>query len=52
MTCNDIANKITRVSKDSQQNHSDAVTNEDNQEIPNEKSPEKRQKIIDEIRLI
>ena len=46
LICNDIANKITRVSKSSSQNNSDTVTNEHNQEIPKEKylSPEKKTK--------
>ena len=48
-----ITNKITKVSKNSKQNNSEAVTNENNKEIPKERyiSPEKRQKIIDDLRL-
>ena len=49
-----MANKITGVSKKSQQNNSETVTNENNKEIPKERyiSPEKRQKNIDHLRLI
>ena len=49
---NKIANKITKVSKSSQQNNSEAVTNEHDKEIPKERciSPEERQEIIDELR--
>ena len=49
-----IANKITTVSKNLQQNNSWTVTNENDQEIPKERSmsPEERQKIIDDLRLI
>ena len=48
------ANKITRVSKKLQQNHSQADTNEHGKEIPEEKyvSPEERREIIDDPRLI
>ena len=54
MICNKIGNKITKVSKNSQQNNSEVVTNENEKEIPKERyiSPEKRQEIIDELRLI
>ena len=50
---NKIANRITGVSKNSQQNNSKTVTNEHDKEIPKERyvSPEKRQKIIDDLRL-
>ena len=43
-----------RVSKNSQQNNSETVTNENDKEIPKERyiSPEERQKIIDNLRLI
>ena len=46
--------KIMVVSKNSQQNNSETVTNEHNKEIPKERyvSLEKRQKIIDNLRLI
>ena len=46
--------KIMKVSKSSQQNHSEAVTNENDKEIPRKRyiSPEARQKIIDNLRLI
>ena len=46
--------KITVVSKNSQQKNSETVTNEHNKEIPKERyvSLEKRQKIIDNLRLI
>ena len=48
---NTIANRITKVSKNSQQNDSETVTNEHNKKIPKEKyvSPEERQEIIDEL---
>ena len=48
-----IANKITGVSKNSQQNNSETVTNEYDKEIPKERyiSPEKRKEIIDNLRL-
>ena len=51
---NKIADKITKVSKNSQQSNSDTVANENDQEIPNERyiSPEERQKIMDDLRLI
>ena len=51
---NKIVDKITRVSKNSQQNHSETATNEYNKEIPKERyiPPEERQKIIDDLRLI
>ena len=51
-----IANRITKVSKKSQQNNSKKVTNENDKEIsrevPKERniSPEERQEIIDELR--
>ena len=49
-----IANKMTKTSKTSQQNNSERVTNEYDAEIPKEGyiSSEKRQKIIDHLRLI
>ena len=45
---NKIANKITWVSKNSQQNNSKKVTNKNDKEIPKERyiSPEERQKIM------
>ena len=51
---NKIAYKITKISKTSQQNNSETVKNEHDKEIPKERhiSPEKRQKIIDDLRLI
>ena len=41
--------KITKISINSKQNNSEATTNENDKEIPNERfiSPEERQKIID-----
>ena len=50
---NQIAERITKVSKNSQQHNSETVTNEHDKEIPKEKyvSPEERQEIIDELRL-
>ena len=43
--------KITKVSKNSQQNNLETITNENNKEIPKERyiSPEERQKIIDNL---
>ena len=51
---NKIANRITKVSKNIQQNNSETVTNANDTEIPKERyiSPEERQKIIDDLRLI
>ena len=51
---NKIAEKFTKVSRNSQQNNSETVSNENNKEIPKERyiSPEKRQEIIDDLRLI
>ena len=45
---------ITKVSKTSQQNNSEIVTNEHDKEIPKEIkiSPEETQKIIDDLKLI
>ena len=53
MIGNKIANRIRKVFKNSQQNNSETVTNENDREIPNERcvSPEERQEIIDELRL-
>ena len=53
MTGNKAADKITKVSKTSQ-NNSGTVWNEHDKEIPKEKyiSPEERQKIINYLRLI
>ena len=49
-----ITNKITKISKTLQQNNPETVTNEHDKEIPNERyiSPEERQKIIYDLRLI
>ena len=46
--------KITKVSKNSQQNNSETVTNENDKEIPKERyiSLEERQKNIDNLRSI
>ena len=46
-----IANNIKKFPKNSQQNNSDTVTNENNKEIPKERylSPEERHKIIDNL---
>ena len=48
---NKIANRITKVSKNSQQNNLETVTNEN--DIPKERfiSPEQREEIIHELRL-
>ena len=59
MIDNETADNITKVSRNSLHNNSKTVTNEEEnigiiREIPRERyvSPEKRQKIIDDIRLI
>ena len=46
--------KMTKVSKNSQQNNSETVTNEKDKEILKERyiSPEERQKIFDNLRSI
>ena len=43
--------KITKVLKNSQQNNSEGVTNQNDKEIPKERyiSPEERQKILDDL---
>ena len=53
MISNKIVNRITIVSKDSQENISEAVTNNHDKEIPKEKyaPPEESQEIINELRL-
>ena len=53
MIGNKNANKITKVSKNSQQNDSETITTDRNKEIPKERyiSPEERQEIIDKLRL-
>ena len=52
----EIVNKIAKISKTSQQNNSETVTNEHEKEIPKKRyiSPEKIQKIIDidDLRLV
>ena len=50
---NKIANRITKFSKNSQQNNFETVTNENVKEIPKERyiSPEARQEIIGELTL-
>ena len=49
-----IADRITRLSKNSQQNNSETVKNEHDKVIPKKRCmyPEERQKIIDDLRLI
>ena len=51
---NKIVDKITKLSKKLQQNNSEIVTNEHYKEITKKRyiSPEQRQKIIDNLRLI
>ena len=51
---NKIADRITKFSKNLQKKISETVTNENDKEIPKERyiSPEERQKIIDNFRLI
>ena len=53
MIGNKIADRITEVSNNSQQNNSETVTNEHDKEMSKERStsPEERQKIIDDLRL-
>ena len=53
LICNEIANKSMEVTKNSQQNISEKVTNEHDEEIPKERyiSPEEREKIIDDLKL-
>ena len=50
---NKVSERVTKVSKNLQQNNSETVTNEHDKEIPKERyiSPEERQEIIDELRL-
>ena len=50
---NRIADRIKKVSKSSQQNNSERVTNEHDKEIPKKRyiSLEKRQEIINDLRL-
>ena len=54
LTGNENADRITKLSKTSPQNNLETITNEHDKEIPKERyiSPEERQKIIDELRLI
>ena len=54
MTGNKITNKIIGVSKNSQQNNSETLTNEHDKERPKERyvSPDKRVKVTDDRRLI
>ena len=53
LTANKIDDRITKASKNSQENISETITNEPNKEIPEERFifPEERQEIIDELRL-
>ena len=50
---NKIANRITKVSKNSQQYNLEKAANEHDKEIPKERylSPKERQEITDELRL-
>ena len=54
MVGNEIANRVTKVSKSLPQNNSEIITNEHDKEIAKERyiSPEERQKIIDDQRII
>ena len=54
MTDNIIADRIKKFSKSLQQNNPETATNENDKEIPKKicMSPEERQKIIDNLRLI
>ena len=49
-----VANRITKVSNNSQQNNPETITNENDKEIPEERyiSPEEKQNVIDILRLI
>ena len=49
-----ITSRITKISRSSPQNNSETITNKHDKEIPKERyiSPEERQKIIDDLRLI
>ena len=49
-----MANKITKISKNSQQNNSETITNEHNKEISTERdiSPEEIQNITDYLSLL
>ena len=51
---NKIVDKITKVPKTSTQNNTETVTNEHDKQVPKERyiSPEERQKMIDDLRLI
>ena len=51
---NKIVDRITKVSKNSQQNNSEIVINKHDKEISKDRdiSPDERQKIIDNLRLI
>ena len=54
MIGNKTASNSTRVSKNSQQNNIGTITHENDKEMPKERyiSPEKRQEVIDDLRLI
>ena len=51
---NKIPNKITKISQSSPQNNSKTIRIEHDKEVPKERyiSPEERQKIVDDLRLI
>ena len=51
---NKTANRITKVSRNSPQNNSETIRHENVKEIPKGRniSPEERQKIIDDLRII
>ena len=51
---NKITDKVTKASKKLPQNNSEAITNDHDKETPKERyiSPEERQEIIDDVRLI
>ena len=51
---NKIADRITKVSRSSQQNNWKIIINKHDKEIPKERyiSPEKRQKVSEDLRLI
>ena len=53
LMCNNIANKITKIARGSQQNNSETAIDEHYKEIPKERDipPEQRQEIIDKLRL-
>ena len=54
MIGNKVADEIVKVSRNSKQNNSETVTNENDKEIPTERyiPPEERQNVIDDLTII